>query len=44
MDKGPVLQHRATMLPNVEIAHVSGIISVRVIKHILPRNRGGWAG
>ena len=44
MDKGTVLQHRTTVLPNVGIAHVSGIISVRAIKRILPRNRGGWAG
>ena len=43
MDKGTVLQHRATVLPNVRIAHVSGIISVRVIKRILPKNKGGWA-
>ena len=44
MDKGTVLQHRATMLPNVGIAHVLGIMSVRAIKCILPRNRGGWVG
>ena len=44
MDKGTLLQHRATVLPNVGIPHVSGIIFVRVIKRILPRNKGGWAG
>ena len=44
MDKGTVLQHRATVLPNVGIIYVLGIIFVRVIKRILPRNRGGWAG
>ena len=41
MDKGTVLQHRATVLPNVGIAYVLRMISVRVIKRILPRNRGG---
>ena len=44
MDKGIVLQHRATMLPNVGIASVLGIIFVRVIERILPRNRGSWTG
>ena len=44
MDKGIVMQHRATVLPNVGIAHVLGMIFVRVIKRILPRNRGGWVG
>ena len=44
MDKGIVLQYRATMLPNVGITYVLGIIFVRVIKCILPRNKGGWAG
>ena len=44
MDKGIVLQHRATVLPNVGIAHISGIISVRAIRRKLPRNKGGWAG
>ena len=38
MDKRTVLQHRATVLPNVGIAYVSGIISVRATKRILPRN------
>ena len=42
MDKGTVLQHHATMLPNVGITYVLGMISVRVIECILPRNRGGW--
>ena len=42
--KGTVLQYRATMLPNMGIAHVLRIIFVRVIKCILPRNKGGWAG
>ena len=37
MDKGTVLQHRTTVLPNVGIAYISGIISVRVIERILPR-------
>ena len=44
MDKGTVRQHRATVLPNVGIAHVLGMIFVRVIKRILARNRGGWVG
>ena len=44
MDKGTVLQHRATVLINLGITYVSGMIFVRVIKRILPRNRGGWAG
>ena len=44
MDKGIILEHRATVLPNVGIAYVSGIIFVRVIKRTLPRNRGGWVG
>ena len=44
MDKGIVLQHCATVLPNMGIAHISGIIFVRAIKRILPKNRGGWAG
>ena len=44
MDKGTVLQHCATILPNVGITYVLGIISVRAIKCILLRNRGGWAG
>ena len=44
MDKGIVLQYRAIVLLNVGIAHVLGMIFVRVIKCILPRNRGGWAG
>ena len=41
MDKGTVLQHRTTVLLNVGIAHVLGIIFVRVTECILPRNRGG---
>ena len=41
MDKGTVLQHRATVLPNVGITYVLGMIFVRVIKCILPRNKGG---
>ena len=44
MDKGTVLQHRATMLPNVGITYVLRIIFVRAIKCILPKNKGGWAG
>ena len=36
MDRGTVAQHCAI--------NVSGMISVRVIERILPRNRGGWAG
>ena len=43
MNKGTVLQYRATILPNVGIVYVLGIIFVRVIEYILPRNRGGWA-
>ena len=30
MDRGTVLQHRATMLPNVGIVYVLGIIFMRV--------------
>ena len=44
MDRGIVLQYRATVLVNVGIAYVLEIIFVRVIKCILPRNKGGWAG
>ena len=44
MNKGIVLQHRVTVLPNVGIAHILGIISVRAIKRILPRDKGGWVG
>ena len=44
MDKGTVLQHRATMLLNVGITHILRMIFVRVIKRILPRNKSGWAG
>ena len=44
MDKGIVLQPRVIVLPNVGIAYVLGMIFVWVIKRILPRNRGGWAG
>ena len=44
MDKGTVLQHRATVLLNVGITYILGIIFMRAIKRILPRNRGGWAG
>ena len=43
MNKGIILQYRATVLPNVGITYVLGIISVRAIKRILPRNKGGWA-
>ena len=41
MDKGTVLQHRATVLLNVGITSVLGMIFVRVIKRILLRNKGG---
>ena len=44
MDKGIVLQHRATILPNVGITYILRIIFMRAIKRILPRNKGGWAG
>ena len=44
MDTGTVLQYRATVLPNMGIAYVLGMIFERVIKRILQRNRGGWAG
>ena len=44
MDRGTVTQHCATILPNMGITHILGIIFVRVIKCILLRNRGGWAG
>ena len=37
MDKGIVLRHRATVLPNVGIVYVLGMIFVRVIECILPR-------
>ena len=37
MGRGTVTQHCAIVLPNVGIAHISGIISVRVIKRILPK-------
>ena len=43
MDKGIILQYRATVLPNIGIVYISRIISMRVIKRILPRNKGGWA-
>ena len=42
MDKGIVIQHRATILPNVGITYILRIIFVRAIKRILPRNKGGW--
>ena len=41
MDKGTVTQYYATMLLNVGITRVLGIIFMRVIKCILPRNKGG---
>ena len=41
MDKGTVMQYRAKVLPNVGITYVLGIIFVRVIKRILPRNKSG---
>ena len=41
MDKGNVLQHGATMLPNVGITHVSGIISVQVNGEYITKNKGG---
>ena len=41
MDKGTVLQHRATILPNVGITYILGGVFMRVIKRILPRNKGG---
>ena len=41
MNKGTVLQHRAIILPNVGIVYVLGILFIRVIECILPRNRGG---
>ena len=44
MDRGIVIQHCATMLLNVGIVYILGIIFMRVIECILPRNRGGWAG
>ena len=44
MDRGTVTQHCATILSNVGIAYVLGIIFVRVIECILPRNKGGWVG
>ena len=41
MNRGTVPQHRATILSNMGITHISGIISVRATKSILPKNRGG---
>ena len=43
MNRGTVTQHCATMLPNVGIAYVLRIISMRAIECILPRNKRGWA-
>ena len=37
MDKGTVTQNYATILPNVGITYISGMISVRAIECILPR-------
>ena len=39
MDRGTMIQHCATILPNVGIAYVSGIIFMRSIERILPRNK-----
>ena len=44
MDRRTVTQHCATMLPNVEIAYVSGIIFMRVNREYIAENKGGWAG
>ena len=41
MDRGTVIQHCATVLPNVGITYVLRMISVQVIERILPKNRGG---
>ena len=41
MDKGTVSQYCSIILPNVGIIYISGIIFIRVIECILPRNRGG---
>ena len=43
MNRGTVAQHCATMLPNVGIAHVLGIISVRANREYIAKNKGGWA-
>ena len=37
-------EHRVTMLLNVGIAYVLGVISVRVNKEYITENRGGWVG
>ena len=37
MDKGTILQHRATILPNIGITYISGITFVRATERILPR-------
>ena len=39
-----IKEHRATILPNVGIIYVLGIISVRVDRKYITENRGGWAG
>ena len=35
-------EYRAKMLPNVGIAYVSGMISVRANREYIAENRGGW--
>ena len=44
MDIGTVSQHCSIILLNVGIVYVLGMIFVRVIECILPRNKDGWVG
>ena len=37
-----IKEHRATMLPNVGIAYVPGIIFARVNRDYIAENKGGW--
>ena len=44
MNRGTVIQHCATMLPNVGIAYVLGMIFVWANREYIAENRGGWVG
>ena len=44
MDKRTITQHCATILPNIGIIYILGIIFVRVNKKYIIKNKGGWAG
>ena len=35
-------EYRATMLPNVGIVYISGVISTRVYKEYIAEDKGGW--